>query len=90
MQFEGGERMPYFGVILKALSEEVGDTWVFLPKCKIMSDFILFQGEFGTFSTPELTVQAVPDDTWGLANFITHPTDVAISVIPPANIAEVS
>jgi hypothetical protein len=88
MQFSGGERMPYFGAIIKALSEEVGDTWVFLPKCKIMSDFVLFQGEFGTFTTPEVTVQCVPDETWGLANFITHPTDVAITVIPPANIAE--
>lgn len=89
MQFVGGERMPYFGAIVKALSEEIGDTWVFLPKCKIMSDFVLFQGEFGTFSTPEVTVQCVADTTWGLANFITHPTDVAITVIPPANIAQV-
>jgi hypothetical protein len=90
LQFVGGERMPYFGCIVKALSEEIGDTWVFLPKCKIMSDFTLFQGEFGTFTTPELTVQAVPDETWGLANFITHPTDVEITVIPPADIAEVA
>src|SRR5687768_4504525 len=77
-QFLGGERMPYFGAIIKALSEEEGDTWVFLPKCKIMSDFVLFQGEFGAFSTPEVTVQCVPDADYGLANFITHPTDVAI------------
>lgn len=88
-QFVGGERMPNFGAIIKALSEEVGDTWVFLPKCKIMSDFNVFQGEFGTFTTPEVTVQCVPDDTWGLANILTHPTDVPITVIPPANIAEV-
>lgn len=89
MQFVGGERMPYFGGIIKALSEEVGDTWVFLPKMKIMSDFVIFQGEFGAFTTPEVTVQAVPDETWGLANVITHPTDVAITTIPPENIAEV-
>lgn len=89
MQFVGGERMPYFGAIIKALSEEIGDTWVFLPKCKIMSDFVIFQGEFGAFTTPEVTVQCVPDETWGLANVLTHPTDVAITVIPPANIAEV-
>lgn len=89
LQFTGGEKMPYFGAIIKAESEEVGDTWVFLPKCKIMSDFVLFQGEFGAFSTPEVTVQAVSDETWGLANFFTHPTSVAITVMPPANIAEV-
>ena len=89
LQIQGGERLPYFGVIIKALSEETGDTWVFLPKCKIMSDFVLFQGEYGTFTTPEVTVQCVEDETWGIANFITHPIDTAITVIPPANIAEV-
>lgn len=87
---EGGEKLPYFGAIIKALSEEVGDTWVFLPKCKITSDFVPFQGEFGSFTTPEVTVQCVPDETWGLASFITHPTDVEITVIPPADIAQVS
>jgi hypothetical protein len=90
LQFVGGERLPYFGAIVKALSEETGDTWVFIPKCKIMSDFVLFQGEYGAFSTPELTVQAVPDETWGVANFITHPTDVAITVMPPANITPIA
>lgn len=88
--FEGGEKMPYFGAIVKALSEETGDTWVFLPKCKIMSDFVLFQGEFGAFTTPEVTVQCVPDSQYGVASFITHPTDVDITVIPPANIAQIS
>lgn len=88
-QVVGGEKLPYIGAIIKSLSEEQGDTWVFLPKCKVMSDFTPFAGEFGTFTTPEVSVQCVPDETWGLANFITHPTDVAITVIPPANIAEV-
>jgi hypothetical protein len=89
MQVKGGEKLPYVGIIVKALSEEVGDTWVFLPKCKIMSDFVLFQGEFGAFTTPEVTLQCVPDTTWGLANFISHPADVDITVIPPTNIAQV-
>jgi len=87
--FRGGERMPYFGVIVKALSEEVGDTWVFLPKCKIMSDFTLFQGEYGAFSTPELTVQAVSDTLYGIANFITHPSNVPITAMPPAGISSI-
>ena len=90
LQFEGGDRMPYFGMIVKALSAEVGDTWIFVPKCKIMSDFVIAQNEYGQFTTPELTVKFVNDDTWGLANVITHPTDVAITVIPPVNIAQVS
>lgn len=88
LQVVGAEKLPYFGAIIKSVSEESGDTWVFLPKCKIMSDFTPFAGEFGTFTTPELSVQCVPDETWGLANFITHPTNVPITVIPPANIAE--
>lgn len=90
LQFEGGERMPYFGFIVKALSAETGDTWIFLPKCKIMSDFVIAQNEYGAFTTPEVTVQCVPDETWGLANVITHPTNVAITVMPPADIAEVA
>lgn len=86
--FQGGERMPYVGLIVKALSEEIGDTWIFFPKVKIMSDFVFFQGEFGTFTTPEVTLQAVPDEHWGLFVVITHPTDVEITVMPPANITE--
>ena len=39
LQYKGGDKMPYFGLIVKALSAETGDTWIFLPKCKIMSDF---------------------------------------------------
>lgn len=89
LQFEGGMRLPYFGAIVKALGEEGGDTWVFLPKCKIMSDFVLFQGEYGAFSTPEVTVQCVPDAKWGIANFITHPSDTPITSLPPANISSI-
>lgn len=88
LQFVGGEKMPYFGAIIKIDGEETGDTWAFIPKCKIMSDFVPLQGEFGTFTTPEVNVQAVPDEFWGLANFITHPTAIPITVMPPANIAE--
>lgn len=89
LQMVGGERLPYFGAIIKSLSEEDGDTWVFLPKCKIMSDFVAFQGEYGAFTTPELTVQCVPDTAWGVANFITHATATDITVMPPANITEI-
>jgi len=90
MQIVGGERLPYFGAVVKTLSEETGDTWVFLPKCKIMSDFTLLQAEYGSFTTPEVTVQCVPDTSWGIANFLTHPTDVEITVIPPADITIIS
>jgi hypothetical protein len=89
MQFVGGEHMPYFGAIIKAISADGTDVWVFFPQCKVMSNFTFFQGEYGTFGSPELTIQVVPDETWGVANVITHPSEVAITVIPPANIAEV-
>ncbi len=83
----GGERLPYFGMAGKALAEEgSGDTTVFVPKCRIMSDFQLIQLEYGTFAIPSVTVMAVPDDTYGLLNIIEHQTSTAIA-IPTANIA---
>ena len=89
MQITGGHKMPYVGIVLKALSAEAGDTWLFLPKCKIMSGFTLAQMEYGAFTIPEVTMQIVDDETYGAINIITHPTDVPITVIPPADIAEI-
>lgn len=86
----GSNRMPYIGIILKALSAETGDTWLYLPKCKIISNFTFMQMEYGAFATPEVTLQIVDDDTYGVINVITHPTDLAITVMPPANIAAVT
>lgn len=90
LQIQGSDRMPYVGIILKSLSAETGDTWLFVPKCKIVSNFTIFQAEYGAFTIPEVTLQVVDDGTWGAFNIITHPTDLAITVIPPANIAQVS
>lgn len=89
LQIAGGLKMPYVGVILKALSAETGDTWLWLPKCKVLSGFTLAQMEYGAFTIPEVTMQVVDDDDWGAINIITHPTDVPITVFPPANIAQV-
>jgi hypothetical protein len=88
----GGKRMPYFGIIGKALVEEpVGhDLWLFLPKCKLMSDFTLMQNEYGAFTIPEVTVQIVPDTSYGIFNEIEHLSDTSITVMPPADIATVS
>jgi hypothetical protein len=38
----------------------------------------------------EVTVQLVPDATYGVYNLIQYPTDFTIAVFPPANIATVS
>jgi hypothetical protein len=87
VQIKGGDRMPYFGIIGKALAAEgAGDTWYYIPKAKITGDFNLGQMEYGTFAIPEVTVQLVHDASYGIINIITHPTDVPITVMPPANI----
>lgn len=90
LQFVGGEAMPYFGAIIKANSNGGTDTWLFLPKIITMANFTFFQGEYGGFTHPEMTLQCLPDETYGVANVITHPTAIEITVIPPANIAEVA
>jgi len=87
LMIAGAQKMPYVGIILKALSAETGDTWLWLPKCKVMSGFTLAQMEYGTFTIPEVTMQVVDDNRWGAINIITHPTDVPIAAMPPTNIA---
>lgn len=85
IQIPGGHKFPYLGGIYKALSAEIGDTWLFVPKFKLMTGFTL-QMEYGAFSIPEVTCQLVDDQDWGALNVINHPTDVPITVMPPANI----
>lgn len=87
LMIAGGQKMPYVGIILKALSAEAGDTWLWIPKAKVLSGFTLAQMEYGAFTIPEVTMQVVDDEDWGAINIITHPTDVPITVFPPANIA---
>lgn len=85
---KGGDRMPYFGIIGSALAAEgAGNFWYYLPKAKLMGEFNLGQMEYGTFAIPEVTVHLVSDASYGIINMITHPTNVAITVMPPANIA---
>jgi hypothetical protein len=86
IRIAGGQKMPYVGIILKALSAEAGDTWLFLPKTKITSGFTLAQMEYGAFTIPEVTMQVVDDLQWGAINVITHPTDVPITAFPPAGL----
>lgn len=87
----GGKRMPYFGIQGKMQDAAgSGSIVLYLPKCKIMSDFTIMQGEYGAFVIPEVTVQVVPDATYGAYNLIQYATDFTIAVFPPANIAAVS
>ena len=60
LKMAGGDNMPYFGIVGKALAEEgSGDFLVFLPKVRIMSDVELATLEYGNFAIPEFTAQAV-------------------------------
>lgn len=87
LKLVGGDNMPYFGIVGKAVAEEgVGDFWVFFPKVRIMSDVTLATLEYGAFAIPELTAQAVSDATYGIVSLIEHQADTAITVIPPVNI----
>lgn len=88
---KGGNRMPYFGLIGKALAEEGGgDIWVFAPKCKISGDIPIAMLEHGTFAIPEVPIRMADDASYGVLTWLTHPTDLAITVMPPADIAVVS
>lgn len=90
LQIDGGDNLPYFGIVGLALAEEGGgDTQIFLPKCRITSDVQIAMLQYGQFAIPEMTVQAVSDGTWGIVNVVQHETTTAIA-IPPANIAQVS
>lgn len=87
----GGKRMPYFGILGKIQdAASSGSMVIYMPKCKLMSDFTIAQGEYGAFVIPEVTVQCVPDATYGAYNLIQYPTDFTLTVMPPANIATVS
>lgn len=88
---QGGHRMPYFGLLARVLAAEaLGNTMLYVPKCKLVGDFQISMLEYGTFAIPEVTVQCVADASYGIYNLITHPTDVAITVMPPLNIAVVT
>jgi hypothetical protein len=87
----GGHRMPYFGAFGKMLlADTTGSLVMYLPKCKIMSEFTITQGEYGAFVIPEVTVELIPDATYGIYNLIQYPTNFTLTVMPPANIAAVS
>lgn len=87
----GGHRMPYFGIQGKALlADDAGSLVLYCPKAKLMGDFTIAQAEYGTFIIPEVTLQLVPDDSYGIYELIQYPTNFTITVFPPANIAIVS
>ncbi len=88
LQVSGGDKMPYFGICGKSnATQGDGDCHYFLPKCKIMGDFQIVTAEYGQYTIPEVTVQAVDDVTYGCINIIEHATAVDVA-IPPVGIEE--
>lgn len=87
LRISDGLRLPHFGAIGKVLAEEGdGDTWVFLPKCRITSDINLLNASYGSFVVPEMTAACVADGDYEIVNLVIHETATAITVMPPANI----
>lgn len=86
LKISGGEDLPFFGICGKALgADSDGQTEVFVPKAKIMSDINLIQMEYGTFMIPEVQVAFVKDETHGILQIIEAEAERAIA-IPPLNI----
>ena len=86
LKVSGGDNMPYVGISGKmAATQGDGDTHVFIPKCKIVSDFTLVQGEYGQYTIPEVELSAIPDTTYGVAIVIEQETAAAVA-IPPTNV----
>jgi hypothetical protein len=87
LKISGGEAMPYFGICGKIKATQgSGDLHVFLPKVKIMDNVTLAEAQYGQYMIPEVSAQAVDDDTYGIVNLIEHATAADVA-IPPTNIS---
>ena len=76
------DSFPYFGMIAQVLNDdEEGDVHIFVPKCKLMSGFQM-QMQYGQFVTPEITIDGVKDDTYGIVRIIPHENTTAIAFPP--------
>lgn len=89
LKISGGDNLPYVGIsgfipATRGTATGAG-AQVFIPKCKIMSDFTLVQGEYGQYTIPEVEVAAIDDATYGVALVIEEETGVAVA-IPPTNV----
>lgn len=86
LKISGGDNMPYVGISGKiAATQGDGDLHVFIPKCKITSDFTLVQGEYGSYTIPDVELNAVDDATYGVALVIEQETAANVA-IPPTNV----
>lgn len=77
-------RMQYFGIIAQAwAAENAGDVLLFLPKCKVTSDFT-WGFDFGKISAPQFKMEAILDDNFGFMwQIIERATANNTLVFPP-------
>lgn len=76
-------RFPYFGIVGKVESvEDEGSMHVFVPMLKVMEGFTVgFQ--YGQFTIPEITCQAIPDSVHGIVELIKYEEANVAVTIPP-------
>lgn len=87
LRITGGQKLPYFGIVGKALAEEGGAFWVFVPKAKItQNEFQLASLQYGQFAIPEMQCNLSDDASYGAINLIWMENSTTAIAIPPANI----
>lgn len=78
----GVRNYPYFGLIAKVdETNGTGCSHIWIPKCKIMNGFPL-NFQYGQFATPQVTIEAVADDTFHGFQVYEY-TTLKTLVIPP-------
>ena len=90
VQLAGGDVLPYLGLALKTIGHDGSGAWVWLPQIKIMQNFMVFEANYGTFNSPELTIQCISEPSYGIVNVISHAVPWNIPSFPPANIAAIA
>jgi hypothetical protein len=74
---------PYFGLCGKMDSTNgTGDIHVWCPQAKIVSEFTAVQGEYGTYTVPELTVDLISDAAYVNTAAVNEVQTVTISGSP--------
>jgi hypothetical protein len=89
-QAGGGDVMPWFGLAFKAPDDQGGVRWLWFPKCKLMQNFVPYQGQYGQFNSPQLTMQVVSEPSYGLYASQWFASDYDIASFPPTYIPTIA
>ena len=74
--FPGGAEMPYFRIDIRALATDGGDTWVYMPECKMTG---LSEGAaFGEYLQPNFDGIAIADEHGNIAYLRTRETTIPL------------